>query len=217
MSIDSLIFRETARIHAMSLRRRIFALVVILATTVVLWQGAIRAQSVPASDIRTLMADLSDVKTTRRDTVTRILQVASKDPSAREYVLQKLPEMIEAGTDEPWLNAIRLAGQMKAVEAIPSLMQEMSRRTFPAEPIISGGGLMRLDNDIVAKALSQIGDAAIPSVVTLLKSSEASTRRRAVLILRNIHSNASRKILQDRLPQETNPDIKKLIEDSLHS
>ena len=116
----------------MSLRRRIFALVVILATTVVLWQGAIRAQSVPASDIRTLMADLSDVKTTRRDTVTRILQVASKDPSAREYVLQKLPEMIEAGTDEPWLNAIRLAGQMKAVEAIPSLMQEMSRRTFPA-------------------------------------------------------------------------------------
>ncbi len=77
---------------------------------------------------------------------------------------------------------------------------------------------MRLNNDIVAKTLSQMGDSAIPPVVNhLLKSPEKGTRGRAVLILANMGSPTARKALQDRLLHETDPDVKKLIRDSLRS
>ena len=76
---------------------------------------------------------------------------------------------------------------------------------------------MRLENDIVSKTLSQIGDPAIPAVTTLLKSGGAGMRYRATLILLNIASPAARKALQDRLPHETDPEVKKLILDSLRS
>ena len=39
-----------------------------------------------------------------------------------------------------------------------------------------------LDDDIVAKALSEIGDAALPTVTELLNSGDPKERRRAVLI-----------------------------------
>ena len=84
-----------------------------------------------------------------------------------------------------------------------------------AEPNITFAGITRLDNDIVAKTLAQIGDPAIPSVVDLLKSANAGRRGRAVLILRNIGSPAARKALENRLPHETDPEVKKLIRDSL--
>jgi len=169
------------------------------------------------SGIGNLMADLSEVRTTRSDTVQQILDLAGKDPAARDYVVQRLPDMIKFGTDEPWLNAVRLAGKLKATEAISALQQAMSRPPFPDVPFISSAGAMRLDNDVVAKALSQIGDSAIPSVLNLLTSADDGSRERAVLILKNMNSNASRQALRHRLPNEPNPDITKLIENSLHS
>jgi len=42
-------------------------------------------------------------------------------------------------------------------------------------------------------------------------------RYRATLILRNITSPTARKALRDRLPRETDPEVKKLIRDSLRS
>ena len=79
------------------------------------------------------------------------------------------------------------------------------------------GTQMRLEDDIVAKALSEIGDPAVPSVTNLLKSAEHKVRRRAVLILLNMDSAASRKILQDHVQRETDPDLREFIEKSLHS
>ncbi len=178
--------------------------------------SAMSAQTSPTPAIRSLMVRLSEVGTIGPDTEKQILELARKDPDARKYVVQRLPEMIKSGTDEPWLNAVRLAGKLKAREAIPALLQAMSRSPFPAETYLTFGGVMRLDNDIVAKALSQIDDPAIPSAVDLLKSADGRIRGRAVLILRNIGSPAARKVLQDRLPHETDPELKKLIHESLH-
>jgi hypothetical protein len=183
----------------------------------VVCQGAIRAQSVPAPDIRTLMEQLANPKTAQPDTFKKIVELARMDPHAREYVLQKLPDMIRGPESDAWLDAIRLAGKLKAKEAIPALQEVMSRPPFPAEPYLTFGGLVTLDNDIVAKTLSRIGDPAIPAVTNLLRSGDAGMRYRAVLILRNIGSPATHNILQDRLAHETNPDVKKLIADSLHS
>ena len=93
----------------------------------------------------------------------------------------------------------------------------MSRPPFRAELNLTFAGIERLDTDLVAKTLSQIGDPAIPAVTTLLKSEDAGMRYRATLILLNIASPAARKALQDRLPHETDPEVKKLILDSLRS
>ena len=178
-------------------------------------QGATDAQTAPSRDIPSLMTELSDVRTIRRDTVEQILKLARNDPHAREYVVQKLPELIRRPQSDVWLDAIRIAGRLKAKEAIPALQEAMSRPPIPAEPNITFAGITRLDNDIVAKTLAQIGDPAIPSVVDLLKSANAGRRGRAVLILRNIGSPAARKALENRLPHETDPEVKKLIRDSL--
>ena len=180
-------------------------------------QGAIRAQSVPASDIHTLMEQLSDPKTTQPDTFKKIVELARKDSHAREYVVQKLPGMIRGPESDVWLDAIRLAGKLKAKEAIPALEELMLHPRVLAEPLHTFSGLMTLDNDLVAKTLSQIGDPAIPAVTNLLRSGDAEIRYRAFLILRNIGSPAALKLLQDRLAHETDPDVKKLIADSLHS
>jgi len=180
-------------------------------------QGATDAQTAPSRDIPSLMTELSDVRTIRRDTVEQILKLARNDPRAREYVVQKLPELIRRPQSDVWLDAIRIAGRLKAKEAIPALQKAMSRPPIPAEPNITFAGITRLDNDIVAKTLAQIGDPAIPSVVDLLKSANAGRRGRAVLILRNIGSPAARKALENRLPHETDPEVKKLIRNSLLS
>ena len=71
----------------------------------VVCQGAIRAQSVPAPDIRTLMEQLANPKTAQPDTFKKIVELARKDPHAREYVLQKLPDMIRGPESDAWLDA----------------------------------------------------------------------------------------------------------------
>lgn len=176
------------------------------------------AQTTPAPDIRTLMAQLSDVRTIGPDTVKQILELARKDPDARQYVVQKLPGMIDKPeTDEVWLNAVRLAGQLKAAEAVPSLQKALSRGRLGGPLNTTFTTQIRLDDDVVAKALSEIGDPAVPAVADFLKSREPKTRRRAVLILRNIGSPTSRKILGDHLQHESDPNIKDVIENSLRS
>jgi HEAT repeat protein len=74
---------------------------------------------------------------------------------------------------------------------------------------------MRLDNDIVAKALARIGNPAIPGVENLMHSPDEVTRGRAIRILRNIDLPAACKALGDGLPQERNPDLKALIREGL--
>lgn len=188
----------------------------VLACSAVAILNSTCAQTNSPQDIHTLMNQLNDVRTVRADTVSQILEISRKDSRAREYVVQKLPELIRRPESDVWLDAIRVAGKLKAKEAIPALQEALSRPPIAAEPYITFAGVERLDNDIVAKALSQIGDPAIPAVVNLLKSPVKGTRGRGVLILRNIGSPAARKTLQDRLPNEPDPDIKKLIQDSFH-
>lgn len=170
-----------------------------------------------ASDIASLTAQLSDARTSSRDIAMQIARLSKADPRAREYVVGRLPEMISAPTSDAWTNAVWLAGEMKVSEAIPSLAQAMSRPPFPAEPYVTGAVVRRLGHDIVAQALSRIGNPAIPAVVRLLERTDAKTRGRALAILVRIGTPAAREALQDRLPNETNPGLRKYIRESLRS
>jgi hypothetical protein len=182
------------------------ATLVILATTT-LAQGD--------RDIQELFLRLNQPKTTDR-AAEQIMDVTRSDPGAREYVATRLSKIIDGPeTNQVWFNAVRLAGQLKASETIPSLQKAFSRGPLGSMPIYSMTGEMRLENDVVAKSLSQMGDAAIPATRVLLESQAPRDRRRGVLILRNIGTPAARRLLQEHLPNENDPTNKQLIENGL--
>jgi hypothetical protein len=186
---------------------------IIVAFAFVFLSGAC-AQNNPTEDIRFLMEQLDSPRATK-DTLGKIVKLATKDPRAREYVAQKLPEMIGGPKSDQWLDALRLAGKLRVIEAIPALQEAMLRPPSPAEPFLTFAGIWRLDTDIVAKTLSQIGEPAIPAAANLLKSEDAAMRGRALLILRNIATPAARKALENQLPRETNRENREIIEDTL--
>jgi HEAT repeat protein len=167
-------------------------------------------------EIRKLFAQLNEPSTTDM-AAHQILEVAAKDATARQYIVRKLPDMIikQKPEDEVWQNAVRLAGKLKSSEAIPSLLNALSLGPAGGPMNTTFGVQMRLEDDIVAKALSEIGDPAISAVERLLSNEDKKTRRRAVLILRNMDSPAARKVLQERLPHENDQIIKELIETGL--
>lgn len=163
-------------------------------------------------NIRTLLNQLNQPSTTDR-AARRILAAASRESEARRYLTKKLPEIIERPqTDAVWLNAVRLAGKLKINEAIPALEEALPRGRLGGPMNTTFATQMRLDDDAVAKALSQIGDPAIPAVESLLQSDKPEVRRRGVLIPRNINTPAGKKALEEQLPRESDPAIKELIE-----
>lgn len=167
-------------------------------------------------EIRKLFREFTDPKTTNAAT-KQILQIATKDRQARDYFVHKLPAIIrDHPTDGVWLNSVRLAGNLKASEAVPPLMQALSRGSI-GQGSVSFGEYMRLDTDLAAKALAEIGDPSVPEVAKLLTSPDRRVRQRAVLILRNISSPRSREVLNEHLSHETDPQIKDLIEAGLRS
>jgi HEAT repeat protein len=145
------------------------------------------------------------------DAAQEILRVASQDPAAREYIVEKLPDLIERPTlDQVWRNAVRLAGELKASNAVQSLMQVLPRSPF--KPSILIGSALSLDADGVGRALCEIGDPAVPALANHLEHGDKTMRQRAARILWNIDSPSSRKVLRDDLQHETDPEIKRFTE-----
>ena len=173
------------------------------------------AQNAP--DVRVLFAQLNQTKTTDR-AAQGVLDIAGKDSNAREYVVQRLSQMIDkTEIDKVWLNAVRLAGHLKASETVPSLQRAFSRGQLGRPAGTTLGAEMQLHDDVVAKALAEIGEPSLPAVKAFLKSSDRKDRRRAVLILLNMDAPESRKVLEEHLPHETDPKITRLIESGLRS
>jgi HEAT repeat protein len=180
-----------------------------------IWIALAQTAFQSAPNIRNLMANLSDPRTTSSALARDILVVAKKDASARDYVAQRLPDLIDGPDGDVWVNAVQLAGKMRATEAIPSLQKAMSRPPFPAQRDV-GLSTPSLQLDIVARALYQMGDRAVPSVVDLLKSGDELMRNRCVNILIDLNTPASRKALREWLPHETATSVRGLIQTAPH-
>src|ERR1700739_1704824 len=107
------------------------------------------------------------------------------------------------------LNAVRLAGQLKLETAIPALIQSLlGRNQVPVWAYDKPGPVgastfsrnARLENDIVARALADIGDPAVPAVAYVLANGDTRVLRvRAAWILININTPAARKAMSDAL------------------
>lgn len=176
----------------------------------ILMCAAARQSSPPQKtpDIKTLFAQLSDPKTTGHS-AQQILRKASTDSGARDYIAERLPDLIEKPEmDEVWTNAVKLAGQLKASNAVPVLIRVLPRSPFRPNVILFGE-MLSLDTDPVGKALHEIGDPAVPALANVLEhGSDRMDRWRAARILWNIDSPLSQKIMHDDLQHETDPAIK---------
>jgi HEAT repeat protein len=168
------------------------------------------------SEVQRLFAELMQ-PTTTDNAAHAILELANRDQGARGYVVQRLPEIIEKRPTDPiWINAVRLAGRLKASETVAALMKALPRGNV-GQGTVTISEYMRLDTDLVGKALAEIGDASVAPLAEVLKHSDQSSRHRAAIILLNINSTLSRKVLRDDLQTEKDPSIRKLIESELNS
>jgi hypothetical protein len=155
-----------------------------------------------------------------------IHDLALRDTTVRDYMAERLPAVINANAKGDWrsvtltwMNAVRLAGQLKIDAAIPALIESLSR-----SPVRGGYDMndgigytfsrgAKLEFDIVARALADIGDPSVPAVAGVLANGDTQmVRVRAAWILKNIDSPTAHKAMSDRLQIETDPAMKKLLE-----
>jgi hypothetical protein len=159
-----------------------------------------------------------------------IVQLAKNDPAARDFLASKLPSLIidQLPTGGPetaspvWLNAVRLTGQLKLVAAIPALKHALSiPQMFGGyDDKYHGAATMtivaKLGYDIVGRALADIGDPSVPVLKEYLQqTADPGARKRAVSILVNIDSPASRKAMEDQIFIENDPMVRGLIESAV--
>jgi hypothetical protein len=187
----------------------------LVALAVVFLVLAVTARPQQQADIQGLYLKLGQPETSD-EAARHILSMAETDAVARGYIAQRLPAMIkQSGIGPVWQNAVRLAGQLRANEATPQLVNALGRGAVGGDGTHTMSRNARLEDDIVAKALAQIGDPAVPSVARLLKNSDRYVRLRMIWILININTDLSRKAMRDHLKVETDPAAKSLIQEKL--
>jgi hypothetical protein len=143
----------------------------------------------------------------------KILVASERDADMRNYIVTRLQDIIAGqNTGEVWRNALRLAGHLPAPETLPTLMGAFSQVPVNHSIFALVGREEALLDDPVGKALSQIRDPAVGPISKLLASSDRDIRRRVVLILINIDSASSTKVLREHRDRETDTGIKTLIE-----
>jgi hypothetical protein len=186
----------------------------------------------------TKIGDLYDRLLQRSETniaAAEIAQIAKNDPAARDFMASKLPPLIVdqfPSKDDPrtgmplleslvWLNAVNLAGKLKVISAIPALKRGLSKPPMAGSyDDCQGAGTMttnaKLCNDVVGRALADIGDPSVPVLTEYLQqTADPAARKRAVWILVNIDSSASQKAMEDHMFIENDSLIRGLIESAV--
>ena len=74
---------------------------------------------------------------------------------------------------------------------------------------------MKLENNPAGAALVQIGDPAIPAVITVFDHGTLRERRYAVYVLNQINSPSAKRSLREQLNREPDEDLRDFIRKSL--
>jgi HEAT repeat protein len=171
------------------------------------------AQGYP--DVDTLFQQLQSRETTD-NAKDLLLKRAVADSDVKKYLANKLPSMIDQGgtkVTSGWLNAVRLAGELKIAEAAPALGKWIGLNNVGGE--ITSGSLRHLETNPAGKALAQIGDPSIPVLVNVLEHGTPRDRYSAYLALGLIHSTRSIAVLRDHLDREDNQEFQKEVKHAI--
>lgn len=144
----------------------------------------------------------------------QLIDLGKSDPQIRSYLVMRIPGLIAKNPHEnpdQWDNATAIAGELKITQACPELERWVGEPNVgPNETTLSE--VARLMSDPAARALSQIGEPAIPTLKEILNTGSVPARTDAVRALQIIGSPAAMTVLQQREPHETNRDIKGFID-----
>ena len=166
------------------------------------------AQELP--DLPRLFQQLQIVQTTDH-AAQQFLRLAKSDPKVKNYLIVQLPPMIEKDPKDsprPWSNAVRLADDLKIIEAAPSLVKWIGLSTGGT---ISLAQVDRLDYSPAGKALVHLGDPAVPALAGVLAHGSPPERVQAVRILDLIGSARAKSALREHVESESNPDLRQYI------
>ncbi|HLK03907.1 MAG TPA: HEAT repeat domain-containing protein [Candidatus Acidoferrum sp.] len=167
-----------------------------------------------AADFQQLQSD-SPVEIHRA--AERLLQLGRSDESVREYLARRLPPLIERGPAKkenpgPWIALVQLAGDLKIAESSAALAKWL---TIDNIGDISTAGFLKLENNPAGTALVKIGDPAVPALYDVLEHGTLRERRYAVYALIRIASPRARSSLLEHQKNESDEELKKLIQRSL--
>lgn len=181
-------------------------------TAACLTSGLLAQQS---ADPAALFRQLQAPGTTNEATVALLKQGATQ-VSVRRYLGSGLPPLIEAGWKssswQVWKNEVRLAGELKITETAPALAKWISLDSVGET---SAGQFERLQTNPAGKALAQIGDPAIPSLVSVLGTGTVRERRSAYFALNLIDSPSAKAAMRDRLDSEDDASLRDFLEKAL--
>lgn len=160
---------------------------------------------------RQLFLQLQSAQTT--DSAEEQLRtLVASDPSAKNYLAEHLPAMIERGPqhhdshdadsqwpDRPWVNAVALAGELKIAQAAPALANWIKVRVDYATTLYTESSL---ENSPAGQALVQIGDPAIPVLQRTLSTGKDLDRWQAAYALNLIATPRARDALREHMRHE---------------
>jgi len=173
------------------------------------------AASQDRAHLESLLARLSDAHATR-DASAELRQLALNNPDSRQYIAGRLPSLIAVaarGDLQLWISSLQLTSDLKVVEAVPALTEYL--RYDNSFGPTSFGTHARLYDDLVAKALSDIGDPATQPVAKLFEDGDAATRRRAAIVLGNIATPLARQALLSQIQVERADDLRAVMQDQV--
>ncbi len=172
-------------------------------------------------DLGELLTQLLDHRTSNASYNARmaLLKTARSDPEAMRYISLRLPGILESyhpggdlGESMDYDNAVRLAGELKVVGAVPILCKRID--------LVTGGlGGMAAEVNFLdhaaVDALIQIGPPAIPSVIDVLNHGNPLQREEAAYVLGHIGTDAAWRAVKARLPDEPDRKVRERIEELL--
>ena len=152
--------------------------------------------------------------TTSDQAAIQLQALAKTDSAVKPFLSAQLPEILERyPRGSVWLNAVRLAGSLRVVSAVPNLVAELSLPTKTG--VISFTSERRLEDDPPGKALAEIGEPATQLVAKALERNDKAVRWRAALVLMNINSTNARQALRRHLQKEPDPNLRAVIQDAI--
>jgi hypothetical protein len=180
-------------------------------TILMFWGGSLYGQGTPPNEA--LFQKLQSDRTSG-EACERFLKLGKKEADVRKYLTARLPEKIAAGPGDHiivWENEVRLAGLLRIVEAIPSLIQHIGQVIRQSYSTFSSEEMLR---DFPAgAALGEIGEPAVPALSSVLESGDLQKRWVASRALNMIEATAATETLSKHLPSESDPKLKAYIED----
>jgi hypothetical protein len=190
---------------------RWFSLIVLAAS----WAPAIAAPVTAQSraDIDRWFVELQQENTTDQ-AAGQLAAAAKTDPYARQLLAKRLPPLIEKLRGPVWINAIRLAGDLRISEAVPALVELLKHLDTKGGPFTFGQEF-RLDDAPAGRALVEIGEPATKAVGQLLEDPDQTIRWRAALVLSNMNSAGADGELALHIGDESDPGIKKYMQANL--